>query len=56
MMNMKGKDHVSLKMDIIHKLELPFFYYIHKVIVKKTLTDSKLRNRKKLILKKQKQE
>ena len=56
MMNMKGKDHVNLKMDIIHKLELPLFYYIYKVIVKKPLTDSKLRNIKNLILKKETQE
>ena len=55
-MNMNGKDHVNLKMDIIHKLELTLFYYIYKVIMKKRLTDSKLRNIKKLILKKQKQE
>ena len=56
MINMKGKDDVNLKMDIKQKLELPLFYYIYKVIVKKTLTDSKLRNIKKPILKKQKQE
>ena len=30
MRNMKGKDDVNLKMEIIQKLELPLFYYIYR--------------------------
>ena len=30
MKNMKGKDDVNLKMDIIQKCELTLFYYIYR--------------------------
>ena len=37
MKNMKGKDDVNLKMDIIQKLELQFFYYIDRTNCEKSL-------------------